>query len=65
MEKLCNGAGEKEALEGVGDEEMLERQGGTAESNRNPDLMMMIKELSHVLLVSNNHIIIFKGHGEL
>jgi hypothetical protein len=45
-EKLCSGAGEKEgeasgtvALERVGDEEMLDRQGGMAESNRNPDLM--------------------------
>ena len=25
----------------------------------------MIKELSHILLVSNNHIINFKGHGQL
>ena len=45
-EKLCSGAREEEgealgivALEGVGDEEMLDRQGGMAESNRNPDLM--------------------------
>ena len=45
-EKLCNGAGEKEggpsglvALKGVGDEEMLDGQGGMAKSNRNPDLM--------------------------
>ena len=44
-EKLCNGAGEKAggalglvALEGVGDEEMFDGQGGLAESNRNPDL---------------------------
>jgi hypothetical protein len=36
----------------VGDEEMLDWQGGIAESNRNPDLVV-IKELSHVLLVSN------------
>ena len=26
---------------------------------------MVIKELSHVLLVSNNHIINIKGHGQL
>ena len=26
-------------LEGVGDEEMLDGQGGMAESNRSPDLM--------------------------
>ena len=45
-EKLCSGAGEKEGeasrivtLKGVGDEEMLDGQGGMAESNRNPDLM--------------------------
>ena len=44
-EKLCSGAGEKEgepsgivALEGVGNEEMLDGQGGIAESNRNPDM---------------------------
>jgi hypothetical protein len=43
---LCSGAGEKEVeasgivtLEGVGDKEMLDWQGGMAESNRNPDLM--------------------------
>ena len=45
-EKLCSGAGEKEGealrivtLEGVGDEEMLDGQGGMAESKRNPDLI--------------------------
>ena len=45
-EKLCSGARGKEgaalgivALEGVGGEEMLDGQGGMAESNRNPDLM--------------------------
>ena len=45
-EKLCSGAGENArdasgivALQGVGDEEMLDGQGGMAESNRNPDLM--------------------------
>jgi hypothetical protein len=41
----------------VGDEEMLDGQGGMAESNMMPDNEMVIKELSHVLLVSNNHII--------
>jgi hypothetical protein len=45
-EKLCSGAGEKEGgasglveLESVGDEEVLDEQGGMAESNMNPDLM--------------------------
>ena len=45
-EKLCRGSGEKEgeasgivALQGVGDEEMLDGQVGMAESNRNTDLM--------------------------
>ena len=45
-EKICSGADEKEgealglvAIEEVGDEEMLDGQGGMAESNRNPDLM--------------------------
>jgi hypothetical protein len=44
-EKLCSRAGGKvgealgiDALEGVGDEEMLDGQGGMAGSNRNPDL---------------------------
>ena len=44
-EKRCCRAEEKEGeasgiatLEGVGDEEMLDGQGGVAESNRNPDL---------------------------
>ena len=71
-EKLCSGAREKEggasglvALEGVGDEEMLDGQGCMAKSNRNPDNEVVIKKLSHVLLVSNNHIINFKGHGQL
>jgi hypothetical protein len=50
----------------VGVEEMLDKQGSMAESNKNPDLMkVVIKELSHVRLVSNNHIINFKGHGQL
>jgi hypothetical protein len=44
-EKLCSGAREKReasgivALEGVGDEEMLDGHGGMAETNRNPDLI--------------------------
>ena len=70
-EKLCREAGGKEgeasgivALEGVGDEDILAGQGGMAESNRNPD-EVVIKKLRHVLLVSNNHIIIIKGHGQL
>ena len=54
------------ALDRVGDEEMLDEQGGMAESNKNPDLIEVVsKELSHVCLVSNNHIINFKGHGQL
>jgi hypothetical protein len=58
-EKLCSGTREKEggasgivALEGVGDEEMLDGQGGMA-SRLNE---VVIKELSNVLLISNNHI---------
>jgi hypothetical protein len=46
MTACREGAGQKEgeaskivALQGVGDEEMLDEQGGMAESNRNPDLM--------------------------
>ena len=46
-EKLCSGAGVKEGgalglvvLEGVGDEEMLDGQGGMAESNRNPEVVI-------------------------
>ena len=45
-EKLCSGARGKRGrsigivvLEGMGDEEMLDGQGGMAESNRNSDLM--------------------------
>jgi hypothetical protein len=67
-EKLCSGEGGKKegeasglvTLEGVEDEEMLDRQGCMSESNRNPDLMKG-GALSHVLLISNKHIIKMKG----
>ena len=58
-ETFCSGAGEKEgeatgivALEGVGDEEMLDGQGGMAESNRNPDLMKWSLKSSAKCLLS-------------
>ena len=38
-DQVCHSAPEQGALEGVGDEEMLDGQGGMAESNRNPNLM--------------------------
>ena len=58
-EKLCSGAGEKEgeasglvALEGVGDEEMLDRQGGMAESNRNPELISTVALIGLIMSTS-------------
>ena len=62
-EKVCSGQGKKReerrvvTFEGVGDEEMLDGQGGMAESHRTRlNEVVIFKELSHVLLVSNNHI---------
>ena len=46
------GASGLDALEGQGDEEMLDGQGGVAESNRNPDLMNWILKSSAMCVLS-------------